>query len=325
MPSIDEALLRIFYEYKNQPVSGEDLAQKLNLSRTAIWNHVESLREAGYEIEAKPHIGYQLVSRPDRLIRDEIKARLKTQIMGQNIVSFEELDSTNDTATQLAEDGVQEGTCVIAESQRHGRGRLGRLWHSPKKSGIWCSLILRPKLAPTGASLLTLITALSVVRTIKKVCHLEAKIKWPNDVLLKGKKVCGILSEMSSEPDQIRFVVLGVGINVNQEQNEFPKELQKSATSLLAQSGKRISRIDFLCAFLTELEKLTFSLHQDSKKILNEVKSNCDTLNRHVEIKIGEQLVTGRALDLDFDGALLLRQANGHVEKVYSGDLQLIT
>lgn len=325
MPSIDQKILKIFIEAGDHSVSGEDLARQLGLSRTAIWNHVEALRKAGYEIAAQPHLGYRLSGGPDRLIADEILARLKTRMIGCAVLSFEEVDSTNDQAARLAEEGAKEGTLILAESQRKGRGRLGRAWHSPKGSGLWSSLILRPALPPSEASRLTLLGALAVVRAIWHVAELEARIKWPNDVLLGGKKACGILSEMSSEPDRIRHVILGVGINVNLPASEFPPALRGIATSLSAEAHRRISRIDLLCAYLAEFESLYEQLRQTGfRPILEEIKKSCDSIGKSVAVKSGEKTVSGIAVDIDADGSLLLRGESGRVEKVYSGDLQAV-
>lgn len=322
MFSIDEKLLRFFYESDGRPVSGEEIARQLKLSRTAVWHHVESLRRAGYEIEAQPHLGYRLIASPDRLIRDEIRARLKTSAMGCDVVSFEEVDSTNDVAIRLAEEGAREGTLVVAESQRKGRGRLGRAWHSPKGAGIWCSLILRPKLRPAEASQLTLLAALAMLRAVKKTAGLATLIKWPNDLLLHSKKVCGILSEMSSEPDLIHFVVVGVGINVNWGKSEMPSKIRETATSLSEHLHKKISRVELLCQYLWEMEALYLSFCEEGfAPILDEIKKHCDSLGRQVEIKTGERSLAGQAVDLDLDGALLLRHDGGRLEKIYSGDL----
>ncbi len=321
--SIEEAVLRLFFQEPDQAVSGESLAQSLGLSRTAIWNHIESLRQLGYSIEARPHVGYFLTQTPDRYVPDEIRARLNTKILGQTLFSYEEVDSTNDLASRLAEEGACEGTFLVAESQRRGRGRLGREWVSPKQKGLWSSLILRPKRHPSKAAGLTLMAALAVARAIQITSGLQVKIKWPNDVLLHGKKVCGILSEMRSEPDQIRFVVLGVGVNLNFSQSEFPAAIQTVATSVSAQAHKTISRVQFLCHYLEELEKLYFSKNEE--ELIHEVKALCVTLGKEVRIQRGNQLLCGEALDLDETGALILQKPDGAIEKVHSGDLDDVT
>lgn len=324
-PSIEENLLRIFFDNKDHPLSGEDLAHRLNVSRTAVWNHMESLRKAGFEIEARPHVGYRLTATPDRLLPDEIKARLKTNHFGKVIHSYEEVDSTNDLALRLAEEGAPEGTVVIAESQRKGRGRLGRPWHSSRNKGLWFSLILRPKLIPSKVSLITLTAALAVVRVVSAYIKKAPKIKWPNDVHFEGKKLCGILSEMSSSPGQIRHVIIGVGINLNQEEGDFPEELRSGATSVRLESEKVVSRVPFLSVLLAEWEKLYLELADRSDEIVREIKSVCDTLNQLIQVKQGEQTISGTAIDFDLDGALLLRRPDGNIEKILSGDLLHVT
>ncbi len=323
MKSIEESILRLFLQQPDQPFSGESLAQSLGLSRTAIWNHIKSLRELGYQIEARPHVGYLLAETPDRFIADEIYARLKTEVIGQNVLSFEAVDSTNDVASSMAEEGSREGTLILAETQRKGRGRLGREWISPKQTGLWSSLILRPEVHPSKVASLTLMAALSMMKAIEKTTGLKAEIKWPNDLYLNGKKVCGILSEMRSEPDQIRYIILGLGVNINLEQDELPKEIEASATSLLIETGKYVSRMDLLCHYLEAFEVYYQNFPNDLGLLLEEVKKNCLTLGKQVSVVVGDQTVTGQAVELDETGALVLEKKDGTTEKIYSGDLSV--
>lgn len=322
MKSIEESILRLFLDQPDQPLSGESLAQSLGISRTAIWNHIESLRQLGYEIEARPHVGYYLAQTPDRYVPDEIRARLKTNSLGHNVFSYDEVDSTNDQASRFAEDGGAEGTLVLAEAQRKGRGRLGREWVSLKQTGLWSSLVLKPQVHPSKVATLTLMAALAVVEAIEQVSGLQAQIKWPNDVYLNGKKVCGILSEMRSEPDQIRFVILGVGVNLNL--TDFPEEIQSVATSVSAESGQTVSRVLFLCHYLETFEKLYTQFPGNVADVIEQAKEKCLTLGNNVTIKVGDQTVEGKAIDLDETGALILEKQDGLREKIYSGDLQLI-
>ena len=212
-------------------VSGAQLAEELAISRTAVWARIEELRQAGYVIEAGPHFGYRLVSSPDALHADDVLARLgQARVIGRDIRVFEETTSTNDVIEKLARDGVKEGVVVFAESQTKGRGRLGRKWMSPTHKGLWFSVLLRPALSPQETTQLTVASATALRRAIKTVTDLTADIKWPNDLLIGGKKVVGILTEMSAEMDRVRHVILGIGVDVNQQ--EFPPELSKLATSL---------------------------------------------------------------------------------------------
>src|SRR5208283_1926765 len=199
-------------------VSGADLAEQLGISRAAVWARIEELRRVGYAIEAGPHFGYRMVDEPDVLLADDLLARLgKTKVIGRDIRVFEQTTSTNDVVEKLARDGVREGVVVFAESQTKGRGRLGRKWISPVRKGLWFSILLRPDLRPQETTQLTVASATALRRAIKNVTGLTAEIKWPNDLLISGKKVVGILTEMSAEVDRVRHVILGIGVDVNQD------------------------------------------------------------------------------------------------------------
>src|SRR6202142_2829122 len=220
-------------------VSGAQLAEQLKISRAAIWSRIEELRKLGYDIEASPHFGYRLVSSPDALHADDLLARLgKTKIIGRDIRVFEQTTSTNDVVEKLAGDGVKEGVVVFAESQTRGRGRLGRKWISPAPKGLWFSVLLRPDMRPQETTQLTVASATALLRAIESETGLQLEIKWPNDILIRGKKVAGILTELSAELDKVRHIILGIGVAVNQAAGEFPPELRKLATSLRIESGR---------------------------------------------------------------------------------------
>src|ERR1039457_4250517 len=211
-------------------VSGAELAEQLGISRAAVWARIEELRSLDYEIEAGPHFGYRIVSAPDALHADDLLARLgKTKVVGRDIRVFEQTTSTNDVIEKLARDGVKEGAVVFAESQSKGRGRLGRNWMSPPQKGLWFSVLLRPDLRPQEATQLTVAPATALVRTIRSVTDLKPEIKWPNDILIGGKKVAGVLTELSAELDHVKYIILGIGVNVNLGAGEFPSELRKLA------------------------------------------------------------------------------------------------
>src|SRR5476649_2829773 len=204
-------------------VSGAELAEQLKISRAAIWSRIEELRSLNYDIAASPHFGYRLVSSPDALFADDLLARLgKTKVVGRDIQVFEQTTSTNDVIEMLARDGVREGVVVFAEAQTKGRGRLGRKWMSPTHKGLWFSVLLRPDLRPQETTMLTVASATALRRAIKTVTGLSADIKWPNDLLIGGKKVVGILTELSAEVDRVRHIILGIGVDVNQDADEFP-------------------------------------------------------------------------------------------------------
>jgi BirA family biotin operon repressor/biotin-[acetyl-CoA-carboxylase] ligase len=306
-------------------VSGEQLAEQLKISRAAVWARIEELRQAGYDIEAGPHIGYRLVSSPDALHADDLLARLgKTKVIGRDIRVFEETTSTNDVIEKLARDGVKEGVVVFAESQTKGRGRLGRKWMSPTHKGLWFSVLLRPKLSPQETTQLTVASATALRRAIKNVTGLLAEIKWPNDLLIGGKKVVGILTEMSAEVDRVRHVILGIGVDANQDAAEFPVELRKIATSLKIEAGEEISRAELAVEILRELD-LEYARICAGKfsAVVDEWESGCATIGKNVSVQMGARQIRGSAEALDDDGALLVRTEHGHLERIIGGDVTL--
>ena len=306
-------------------VSGAQLAEQLKISRAAVWARIEELRRVGYEIEAGPHFGYRLVNSPDALHADDLLARLgKTKVIGRDIRVFEETTSTNDVIEKLARDGVREGAVVFAESQTKGRGRLGRKWMSPLHQGLWFSVLLRPELRPQETTQLTVASATALRRAIKNVTGILAEIKWPNDLLIGGKKVVGILTEMSAEVDRVRHVILGIGVDVNQDAAEFPAELRKIATSLKIESGRKISRAELATEILRELD-FDYARICGGKfpALADEWEAASETIGRNVTVHVGDRHFRGHAESLDDDGALLVRTEHGHLERVIGGDVTL--
>jgi BirA family biotin operon repressor/biotin-[acetyl-CoA-carboxylase] ligase len=306
-------------------VSGADLAGQLGVSRAAIWGHIEQLRQLGYEIEAGPHFGYRLVGVPDVLHADDLLARLgKRKVIGRDIRVFEQTTSTNDVIEKLARDGVKEGAVVFAESQTKGRGRLGRKWISPGRKGLWFSVLLRPDLRPQETTQLTVASATALRRAIQSETGLHPEIKWPNDIVIGGKKVAGILTELSAELDRVRHVILGIGVDVNLVAGEFPPELRKLATSLKIESGRAISRAGLATAILRELDfDYARICGGGFAEVADEWQEHCKTIGRQVTIQIGERRIRGRAESLDDDGALLLRTDHGRLERITGGDVTL--
>lgn len=304
-------------------MSGAELSQKLGLTRAAIWARVEELRRLGYEIAANPHAGYRLLSTPDLLHADDLLARLgKTRVVGRDIRVFQETTSTNDVIEKLARDDVKEGAVVFAESQTKGRGRLGRKWVSPKGKGLWFSVLLRPNLRPQVATRLTVAAATALRRAIQVETGLAPEIKWPNDLLIGGRKVAGILTEMSAELDQIKYLILGVGVNVNLSASEFPTELRRLVTSLKIEVGRAVARPALAAAILRELDHDYARICAgEFAAVADEWESHCTTLGQRVVIQLGERKLRGRAESLDDDGALLLRTEHGHLERVTGGDV----
>ena len=306
-------------------ISGAQLAEELKISRAAVWARIEDLRKVGFEIEASPHFGYKIVAEPDALFADDLLARLgKTKVVGRDIRVFEQTASTNDVIEKLARDGVKEGVVVFAESQTKGRGRLGRKWISPAHKGLWFSILLRPDLRPQETTQLTVASATALRRAIQSETGLKPEIKWPNDILVGGKKVAGILTELSAELDKVRYVILGIGIDVNLDAGEFPAELKKIATSLKIEAGETISRAELATTILLELDK-DYSRICSGKfaAVADEWEENCVTIGKNVTVQIGDRKIRGRAESLDDDGALLLRTEHGHLERITGGDVTL--
>src|SRR5438105_5718959 len=228
--SIDAQILNALRAANDGSVSGTELSQELGVSRAAIWARIQELRSLGYDIEASPHLGYRLLSAPDVLHADDLMSRLsKTKVIGRNIQVFEETTSTNDVIEKLARDGVKEGAVVFAESQSRGRGRLGRKWISPARKGLWFSILLRPKLRPQEVTQLTVASAVALRRAIEDTTGISTEIKWPNDILLRGRKVAGILTELKAELDQVTYVILGIGVDVNLAPSDLPADVRSTA------------------------------------------------------------------------------------------------
>jgi BirA family biotin operon repressor/biotin-[acetyl-CoA-carboxylase] ligase len=306
-------------------VSGAQLAEQLKISRAAVWARIEDLRKVGFDISASPHFGYKIIGEPDALFADDLLARLgKTKVIGRDIRVFEQTTSTNDVIEKLARDGVKEGVVVFAESQTKGRGRLGRKWISPSHKGLWFSILLRPDLRPQETTQLTVASATALRRAIQSETGLKPEIKWPNDILIGGKKVAGILTELSAELDKVRYVILGIGIGVNLDTNEFPADLKKIATSLKIESGEIVSRAELATAILQELDKdYSRVCGHFFANVADEWEENCTTIGKSVAVQIGERKIRGRAESLDDDGALLLRTEHGHLERITGGDVTL--
>ena len=306
-------------------VSGAELAEQLEIRRAAVWARIEELRRVGFEIDAGPHFGYRLVDEPDALFADDLLARLgKTRVVGRDIQVFEQTTSTNDVIEILARDGVKEGVVVFAESQTRGRGRLGRKWLSPNHRGLWFSVLLRPELRPQETTQLTVASATALRRAIKTVTGLTAEIKWPNDLLIDGRKVVGILTEMSAEVDRVRHVILGIGVDVNQETAEFPVELRKIATSLKIETGREVSRAELAAEMLRELDVDYARIGAgEFTSVADEWEAGCATIGKQVSVLMGVRQIRGRAEALDDDGALLVRTEHGRLERVIGGDVTL--
>lgn len=323
--SIDTQILVALRSAGSAAVSGAELSDKLGVTRAAVWGRIEELRSLGYEIEASPHQGYRLLASPDLLHADDLVARLgQVRVIGRDIRVFKETTSTNDVIEKLAHDGVKEGVVVFAESQTKGRGRLGRKWISPSRKGVWLSVLLRPNLRPLEATQVTVVAATALRRAISSAGRIECAIKWPNDILIGGKKIAGILTELNAELDKINYLILGIGVDANLNACDLPVELRAVATSLKAETGKAVSRPDLAVAVLRELDRDYRRLAEGHfGDLADEWEQHCATIGQRVSIRMGERHVNGLAESLGEDGALLLRTEHGHLERIIGGDVVL--
>ena len=319
---MDDKILQLLRDHSSGFLSGEEISRRLKVSRTAVWKRMKRLKTLGYEIEASTRSGYRLIQSPDLLTPSEIRPFLKTKWMGKTIHHFHTLDSTNSKAYQLALDGAEEGEVVISESQEKGRGRLGRQWFSPPFLNLYLSVILRPKIPPHQASLITLMAAVATADAIQKFSGLLPLIKWPNDILLRDRKIAGLLNEIHSEMDRIHFVILGIGVNLNLDKRKFSKEFGAGATSLKIEMGQAISRKIFLQTLLQELEKwYTIFMKEGSALILEAWRDRAHIKGRRVKVTSFGKALTGVAVDIDSDGALILETMGGERERVVAGDI----
>jgi len=320
---MDEEILQLLRDHSSEFLSGEEISRRLKVSRTAVWKGMNRLRTQGYEIKASTRSGYRLIQSPDLLTPSEIKPILKTKWMGRTVHHFHSLDSTNSKAYQFALNGAEEGEVVIAESQEKGRGRLGRQWFSPHFLNLYLSVILRPKIPPHQASLITLMAAIATADAIQKFLGLLPLIKWPNDILLRNRKVAGLLNEIHSEMDRIHFVILGIGVNLNIDEKMFSKEIRKAATSLKMETGRTVSRKAFLQFLLQELERwYSIFLKEGGAAILKAWRDRAQIKGRRVKVTSFGETLAGVAIDVDSDGALILETEDGKRKRVVAGDIQ---
>ena len=299
-------------------VSGEEICKYFHISRAAIWKHVQELRKDGYGIEAMPHKGYRLVSAPDKLLPREVQVGLRTKKIGRNYIYFDSVESTMDVALRLGMSNEKEGVVVCAEEQTKGKGRLRRKWASPKNKGIYLSILLRPKLPMYDIPKLTLMSAVSLCETIKEFSHIDAEIKWPNDILVKGKKMAGILTEMNAEMDIVHFIVIGIGLNVNTPLNVLPD----NSTSMKNELGESISRTQLLQEILFNFEKHYQEINRYGfDSLLEKWKRMSSTIGKDIIVHDAGGQVKGRAIDLDEFGRLVVQDEKGVIFKKASGDV----
>lgn len=315
-------LLELFIKNQGQYVSGAFASQELGVSRTAIWKSIRKLEAAGYEFEASTKLGYRLLFQPDKLDGDSIKALLKTETFGIPLHYRDEVDSTQNAVRALAEEGAAEGVLVIADMQQSGRGRMGRSWIAPRGKGIWMSLLLRPLVPIHCAPQLTLLAAVALCRSLRRETGLDIGIKWPNDLLIEGKKISGILLESAAEDERLKYIVAGIGISVNMSQNDYPQEMLEKATSLRIVSGKSFGRAQLLTAFLLEWETL-YKLYLDTgfQSIAALWESLSVSLGKRMELTTPQGKLTGVPIGLDESGAIIVKRDDGKVVTLFSAEM----
>jgi BirA family transcriptional regulator, biotin operon repressor / biotin---[acetyl-CoA-carboxylase] ligase len=301
-------------------VSGDYVSSRLGLSRTAVWKYVRQLREMGYIIDRLKGKGYVLLSKPDRLFPWEIEQFLSTSIIGRKIEYRDSIDSTNQVAFRMALDGAPEGTCVVAETQKTGKGRLQRKWFSPYGKNLYLSVVLRPKLHPSQVYPITFLSSLAVYDMLLSL-GLRPSLKWPNDVLVNGKKICGTLLELSTEADMVRFVVVGIGLNINMKRSEMSDEIRTKATSILLETKNFYERARVCGILLNSLEQYYHLLKKNGvKSLCGEWAEKANIRGKQMEILQGSSVFRGIAEGVDDDGALLLND-NGTVRRMIAGDV----
>jgi BirA family transcriptional regulator, biotin operon repressor / biotin---[acetyl-CoA-carboxylase] ligase len=314
-------LLRLLSENATIVISGGRIAREIGVSRSTVWRWITRLRELGVKVKGKPASGYFLEQVPDILTADTLRQRLRGSLFGKHIIHFFKVDSTNRVALDLGHAGEPEGVVVLAEEQTDGRGRSGRSWHSERAAGIYVTLLLRPRLAPVQAPLLTMMAGLSAHTAVQRVTGLSVDLKWPNDLLIQGKKVGGILTEMHAEPTLVRFVIVGIGINVNQQ--KFPGELAASSTSLRIETGSGQSRLEVLVQLLREFERDYKELVNDGPaKMLKRFEATSSfARGKRVRVTNGKDSFAGVTAGLEDSGLLRVTRENGEITTVIAGDV----
>jgi BirA family biotin operon repressor/biotin-[acetyl-CoA-carboxylase] ligase len=312
-------LLNLLRERMGQYISGEELSENLSVTRTAVWKHIHLLEESGYGIEAVPHLGYRLISVPDQLLPDEIKAGLKTRCFGQKVYGYKQTTSTNDRALELAAAGAAEGTLITTEMQTHGRGRRERVWHAKANTNLLFTLILRPAWSLDQAPLVTLLMAVALAKSIRHETGLAAQIKWPNDILVGENKVAGILTEMRVQANEIAYVAVGLGVNVNHHPTG---NLRHPATSLAKCLGQPVLRLPLLRRILLEAEKLYFRALKEGFAMALQEWDGFSVMNgSHVVMELADgSPLEGMVMGVDDFGGLLIRQENGITQRITTGE-----
>ena len=301
-------------------ISGQEISEKLGVSRQAVWKSINALKEKGYEIQSVTNRGYRLVSSPDYLNESSLKSLLHNKIIGKNLIVLDSVNSTNDYLKKLGNEGCDNGTVVAAREQTRGKGRLGRTWQSKKDDGIAFSVLLRPNVAPSEVSAITPLAGLAVCKAIREYTKLDCVIKWPNDIIVGRKKLVGILTEMSAEFDAVEYVITGIGINV--DHTSFPEEIAFKATSLLLETGRHVDKNEFLACVLEHIENEFVKNNLElTSTALSEYTDLCATLGRSVTFQRGTRRISGMAVGVSEHGELKVMMSDGTICLVNSGEV----
>ncbi len=317
-----DKVLEILKENKDY-ISGEKISNILNVSRTAVWKNINTLKSEGYEIDSVSRKGYRLISSPDILTYEEISPYLNTDFIGKKILYFNTIDSTNKKAKEIAETS-SDGTLVISEEQTSGRGRLGRNWTSPKGKSLLISILLKPKIDPSKVSNITLVGAAALVKALEDF-DIQGLIKWPNDIIINDKKIAGILTELSAEINQVNYVVMGIGVNLYTNKEEFPEDIRNKAGSILSETGKTIDRKKFTGKFLNYFEKYykEYFLGNNFHEIIKISKEKSILLGKEVRVIGRDYSYVAKVLDITSEGHLLVQKEDGAKEEIYSGEVSV--
>ncbi len=320
-----EQIIRLFRNRPGEYISGQEICSVLQISRAAVWKQVEQLRDLGFEIEARRAHGYRLLESPDLLLSTDIASDLDTRLVGRQIHCENEIASTNQLAQQLAAQGAPEGLVVLAETQTAGRGRMGRRWESPAGVNVYCSILLKPQIPPRQAPQLTFLSAVATAEALKELYGIDARVKWPNDILVGGRKIAGLLNELSAETEQIHALVLGIGINVNMAADQFPDELRYPATSVKIETEELQLRLPLVRLLIQRIDLLYAEfLAEGFAPLRRRWETLFDLLDRQVEVDLGQRTISGVVGGLEPDGALKLFLPDGSVERVVAGDVRPI-
>ena len=318
-----DKIINLLKKDSDKFVSGEEISKSLGVTRAAVWKHINGLKKSGYNIESVSKKGYRLMLCPDILTYEELKGRLNTEFIGRSIIHFDELDSTNSYAKKAADTLEGEGQVVIAEKQFGGRGRMGRQWISQNNNGIWMSIILRPKISIYEVSKITQVAAAAVNSAFADL-GIETEIKWPNDLMINDKKICGILTEMNSEINKINHVVVGIGINVNNGDEDFPDELKNTATSVKIETLRQLKRSELTAEILNNFEKLYIKLNNnDFSDTLDILRRNSYVIGKDISLIKNQEVINARAIDINNNGELTVRYENGETDNIISGEISV--